>query len=278
MFIKNHAKFTATMGKGIKVGDADVEIKLMLSLKVVQENFMFLSTNQGEKINVIFGDPQASMDFGEDNEDMYRVFTGRRVTAEASGIVTHVETTMDEDPNQTSLFVENTEEGNQPVAEGKDPEHENKTGEGGNSDTDVISGNESSENLQSELPDWMQEGGGFTGDKEMDFEDPIGQNGEDKYKDDAQSSVTGEQEGSNEDSTATIVIDKDELENYILTNRPTFEDIPFDFPTLLKQRKEDGKTWMDISKETGVPSTQISSKYSAYKKRVTEMMRDGGAA
>jgi len=238
---------------------------------------MFLSTNQGEKINVIFGDPQASMDFGEDNEDMYRVFTGRRVTAEASGIVTHVES-HDEDPNQANLFVENPEEGNQPVAEGKDPELEEQTGERSDSDTDVKSQNEGEGNLHSELPDWMQEGNGSTGDKEMDFEDPIGQNGEDKYKDDAQSSVTSEQEGSNEDSTATIVIDKDELENYILTNRPTFEDIPFDFPTLLKQRKEDGKTWMDISKETGVPSTQISSKYSAYKKRVTEMMKDGGAA
>ncbi|OAB40987.1 hypothetical protein PMSD_00400 [Paenibacillus macquariensis subsp. defensor] len=276
MFIKNHAKFTATMGKGIKVGDADVEIKLMLPLKVVQENFMFLSTNQGEKINVIFGDPQASMDFGEDNEDMYRVFTGRRVTAEASGIVTHVES-HNEDPNQGNLFVENPEEGNQPAEEGNNTELEEQTGESSDTDTDVKSQNEDEGNLQSELPDWMQEGNGSNGDKEMDFEDPLGPNGEDKYNDGAKDEGESNEQNSSGADPA-VVIDKDELENYILTNRPTFEDIPFDFPSLLKQRKEDGKTWMDISKETGVPSTQISSKYSAYKKRVTQMMKDGGAA
>jgi len=130
----------------------------------------------------------------------------------------------------------------------------------------------------SDNPDQTHEGDGSTGDKEMNFEDPIGLNGEDKYNDGAQSRNNGEPEGSSVDPSATFVIDKDELELYILTNRPIFDDIPFDFPSLLKQRKEDGKTWMDISRETGVPSTQISSKYSAYKKRVTQMMKDGGAA
>ncbi|OAB34144.1 hypothetical protein [Paenibacillus glacialis] len=132
----------------------------------------------------------------------------------------------------------------------------------------------------SDIPDQTHEGDGSSGNKELDFEDPIGLNGEDKYNDGAQSSGNGEsnEQDSSGADPAVVVIDKDELEHYILTNRPTFEDIPFDFPSLLKQRKEDGKTWMDISRETGVPSTQISSKYSAYKKRVTQMMKDGGAA
>ena len=146
--------------------------------------------------------------------------------------------------------------------------------EGGENEGNVEPGTEDG----SELPDWMQEGDNPTGEKEMDFGDPIGPNGEDKYNKGDQNSNSGEQDGSNADPSAAVVIDKDELENYILTNRPTFEDIPFDFPTLLRQRKEDGKTWMDISRETGVPSTQISSKYSMYKKRVTQMMKDGGAA
>ncbi|WP_052675982.1 hypothetical protein [Paenibacillus sp. IHBB 10380] len=269
MFIKNHAKFTATMGKGIKVGDADVEIKLMLPLKVVQENFMFLSTNQGEKINVIFGDPQASMDFGEDNEDMYRVFTGRRVTADASGIVTRVES-HDEDPNQANLFVENQEEGSEPAAEGDDPEVEGSVGEVAESDTDATTETEgeSENNLNSELPDWMQEGSDSAGDKEMDFGEPISK------------TSTSETETVKESAepTANVVVDKEELEQFILDNKPMFEDIPFDFPTFLRQRREDGMTWMQIAKGVGIPSTQISSKWTVYKKRVASQMRGGGAA
>jgi N-glycosylase/DNA lyase len=73
-------------------------------------------------------------------------------------------------------------------------------------------------------------------------------------------------------------ISKEALEEFIINHAPIFEDIPFDFPTLLKKRKEESKTWMQIAKEAGVPSSQISSKYSLYKKRVEKLMRDGGAA
>ncbi|WP_187377853.1 hypothetical protein [Paenibacillus senegalimassiliensis] len=75
-----------------------------------------------------------------------------------------------------------------------------------------------------------------------------------------------------------VEISKEALEEFIINKAPVFEDIPFDFPTLLKQRKEESKTWMQIAKEAGVPSLQISSKYSAYKKRVEKLMKDGGAA
>lgn len=37
--IKDYAKFSATVAKGIKVGDTEVEIKLLLPLRVMQENF-----------------------------------------------------------------------------------------------------------------------------------------------------------------------------------------------------------------------------------------------
>lgn len=77
-------------------------------------------------------------------------------------------------------------------------------------------------------------------------------------------------------------IDKEELEKFILEKRPIFDDIkladqPVDFPALLQKRHE-GKTWMDISKELNIPSSQISSKYGVYKKRVAKMMKDNGAA
>ncbi|WP_339304005.1 hypothetical protein [Paenibacillus sp. FSL R5-0519] len=81
--------------------------------------------------------------------------------------------------------------------------------------------------------------------------------------------------------TPPVEIGKEELELFILNQRPIFDDIkladaPADFPALLQQRNE-GKTWMEISKEINVPSGQISTKYGAYKKRVTKMMQDGVA-
>ncbi|MGG1672882.1 hypothetical protein ACIFOE_20040 [Paenibacillus sp. NRS-1783] len=80
------------------------------------------------------------------------------------------------------------------------------------------------------------------------------------------------------DTDPDPVVDKDELEEYILKARPTFEDIPVDFPTLLQQRREEGKTWMQIAKSIGLTSGQITTKWTAYKKKVAKQMKNGGAA
>ncbi|MGR6127877.1 hypothetical protein [Paenibacillus sp. SER-28] len=80
------------------------------------------------------------------------------------------------------------------------------------------------------------------------------------------------------DTDPEPVVDKDELEEYILKARPTFEDIPVDFPTLLQQRREEGKTWMQLAKSIGLTSGQITTKWTAYKKMVAKQMRNGGAA
>lgn len=102
--IKDYAKFSATVAKGIKVGDTEVEIKLLLPLRVMQENFLFLSSNQGEKINVFMGDPQAAFDFDEEDGDIYREVTGRRVITDASGIAMSTEKLGEDDPDQANLF------------------------------------------------------------------------------------------------------------------------------------------------------------------------------
>jgi hypothetical protein len=80
------------------------------------------------------------------------------------------------------------------------------------------------------------------------------------------------------DTDSDPVVDKDELENYILKARPTFEEITLDFPTLLKQRREEGKTWMQIATSIGLTSGQLSTKWAAYKKKVAKQMKNGGAA
>ena len=283
--IKNYAKFSATMGKGFKVGESDVEIKLTLPLKVVQEHFMFLSTNQGEKVNVILGDPQMAWDF-EEEEDMYKPYTGgRQVTADASGVVTSVQKPDEQkDENQAELSIDGTvpgangggddekkEEGpvdpidNLPEREELDDFEKEIMGEGDNYQS----------SSGSDLPEWMQEAddnGDDAGTGEIDFENE-GDTADTQEKDRDE-----EQQEAVADTASAAAVDPKELESFILRQQPTFEDIPYDFPELLRQRREEGKTWMDISKEIGVPSKQISSKYSVYKKRVAEMMQDGGAA
>ncbi|WP_025682507.1 hypothetical protein [Paenibacillus maysiensis] len=92
---------------------------------------------------------------------------------------------------------------------------------------------------------------------------------------------SGKSEGDQNPDTDTDpepVVDKEELEEYILKARPTFEDIPVDFPTLLQQRREEGKTWMQIAKTIGLTSGQITAKWTAYKKMVAKQMKNGGAA
>jgi hypothetical protein len=80
------------------------------------------------------------------------------------------------------------------------------------------------------------------------------------------------QEGKAADSTPVEPVD---VETIILMEKPSFEDIPFDFPTLL-ERKKLGETWMDIANSLGTRSTVLSAAWTKYKKRVAESR--GGAA
>lgn len=270
--IKNFAKFTATMGKGIKVGDSDVEIKLTLPLKVVQENFLFLSTNQGEKINVFLGDPQMAFDFDEDEDDAYKLYQGgRRVTADASGVVTSVE---QKDENQAELNLQ--ESGSEGATEQNDGQADDSAGdqppaEDGDNDLDEyekeIMG-EGSTKKGSDLPQWMQEQQHEeSGGQEMNFEE----NDQEQYVDGASDTVVSQASSDEE-------ISKEDLEQFILNERPAFDEIPLDFPLFLEKRLKEGKTWVEISKIAGIPSSQIQPKWKKYKEMVTKMMKDGGAA
>jgi len=77
-------------------------------------------------------------------------------------------------------------------------------------------------------------------------------------------------EGAPENLTEPV-----DIESVILAERPFFEDIPYDFPTLLERRKG-GETWMQIAGTLGIASTKLSAAWSKYKKRVAE--HRGGAA
>ncbi|GIO33664.1 MULTISPECIES: hypothetical protein [Paenibacillus] len=131
-------------------------------------------------------------------------------------------------------------------------------------------------NSGSDLPKWMRGANDEVdgaGSGEMDFESE-GSGGSDHQEND------NDQDAATDNNTSTVAaaIDPKKLVSFILEQQPTFEDIPYNFPELLRQRKEEGKTWLELAREIGVPSTQISSKYSVYKKRVAKMMQDEGVA
>ncbi|WP_366294350.1 hypothetical protein [Paenibacillus sp. AN1007] len=284
------AKFTAEVAKGIKIG-SDVEVKLLIPLKSAVPFLEFLSNSQGEDVMVYLGDPQASFDFdSEDRDPMYNTWDGgRRVTTDASGVVTKIEGTGQEekDENQAELFNGEGSNPEQQEADGDGSEQTESTtqeqmeGEGAETPgqkpaEDHVTDQDDpyGDNDDNEIPDWMKEGGGDqSGPKEMDFssEDEQKQPPVDQNED---APTDAEKENAAE-------ISKEELEQFILAQRPIFEDIkladsPADFPALL-QMKNEGKTWLEISREMKVPSSQISSKLNVYKKRVTKMMQDGVA-
>ncbi|WP_216624734.1 hypothetical protein [Paenibacillus foliorum] len=92
------------------------------------------------------------------------------------------------------------------------------------------------------------------------------------------SSGDSEQSKDHTESEQPAGIDSVDVEGFILKNSPTFEDIQFDFPGLLK-RKKDGETWMEIAQSLKISSTILQTAWNKYKKKVKEAMKgqDGAA-
>lgn len=68
-----------------------------------------------------------------------------------------------------------------------------------------------------------------------------------------------------------------EIEAFILTNKPNFEDIPYDFPAIIAEKKETGKSWMDIASSLKESTTKLQTALTKYKKKVRDMMMGGAA-
>lgn len=66
-------------------------------------------------------------------------------------------------------------------------------------------------------------------------------------------------------------ISQEDLEAFILSNKPSFEDIELDFPALLEKRKN-GSTWMEIAREQNMTSGQLQVLWSKYKQKVKVLM------
>lgn len=276
---KDFAKLTGELAKGIKIGESSIEIKLTFPLKAALPHLVFLSNNQGEELNVFLGDPQMSFDFDEEDDDAYKLYTGgRRVTADASGVVTSVEQ-PEKDENQAELRLDEPvtgEEADRGEDQAGDPEGEPPAEETPAEDGDELNDyekeimGEGTDQKDSDLPEWMKElqDEQPPSDQEMSFEDTDQESGED---------VTAA--ADEEDQTAgDVEISAEELEQYILSQRPSFPDLQLDFPRLFERKRIDGVTWREIAKEVGMTSGQLSGKISKYKEEVKKVMISHGVA
>lgn len=81
-----------------------------------------------------------------------------------------------------------------------------------------------------------------------------------------------------EDKSEPSDLGSDEIEKFILQERPKFDDMEYDFAELLRRRREDGVSWMEIARELGIPSSSLQGKWHLYKKRVTKLIEDNNAA
>ncbi|MBO2942787.1 hypothetical protein JJQ72_02150 [Paenibacillus sp. F411] len=271
---KHYAKFTAEIQKGINIKGSDVEMKLLIPLKAAQPYLNFLSNSQGNEVNIFVGDPQMAFDFEEDADDAYRLYQrGHRVTADASGVVISVEETKDE--NQAELPIDDPEQADVPEetqeqpGESKEEAQPAEPGQGELDDYEKEVMGDGTAEQGSDLPEWMKAQQKSLGeDKVMSFE--VGER--------EQSEPAAEDKEGDQEVTVHDEISPEALEEYILSQRPSFPDLPLDFPGMFERKRNDGVTWREIARDVGMTSGQLSTKVSKYKEEVRKKMNDGGAA
>ncbi|WP_029517866.1 hypothetical protein [Paenibacillus polymyxa] len=275
---KDYAKFMATTANKIVFGDKDVELKLTIPHKVAQQNLEFLTSSLNKEIQVLLGDPQASFDFEDQDDDMYRKWTGRRVTADASGVVISAQRPEPEhDENQAEMFGPEQAEDDTPA--GDDQAEQGEQEQTDQAGQDKQPGNQEGEEAFDDIPEWMREVGD---DQEGETGEENGQRGDDSAPREmnfGEDEASGAAEGSDQEHEApeTIEIDKDTLENYILEKRPVFEDLTLDFPALYEQKRKEGVTWRDIAVGVGMTTGQLNTQLTKYKGRVKEQMAQSTA-
>lgn len=105
-------------------------------------------------------------------------------------------------------------------------------------------------------------------EEEVDFDDG----------DAAENVDESEEGGAEETGDDAAELDAEEIEAYILAEEPAFDQIPFNFPEMIRRVRAKEARWMDLSKESGIPSTRLQAIYRKYKELVVEKMRAQGVA
>lgn len=118
----------------------------------------------------------------------------------------------------------------------------------------------------------------------VDGDEPIGddQPGEEEVKfddgDAAESTDETEEDDSEENGDDAAELDAEEIEAYILAEEPAFDAIPFNFPEMIRRVRTKEVRWMDLARESGIPSTKLQSIYRKYRELVAEQMKAQGVA
>ncbi|AFH62251.1 hypothetical protein ACVNS2_16530 [Paenibacillus caseinilyticus] len=112
-------------------------------------------------------------------------------------------------------------------------------------------------------------------DLEVSFEEgnvpsADGQSAEGDGRAEGQGEIEGVSESGPEPS-------KEEVEEHILKEQPRFDDVEFD-PALYIEKVETQSSWMDIASKYGLSSNQLQKAWAKYKNRVSEKLKQKGAA
>lgn len=230
----SRANFKATI-KDFKKNGKQMELKLLISKEDINPYALMSALDMVDsKIHVYLGDPQMSFNFSEDMN-----YPSRRlnVVTDQSGVVTKVSGQSDDDHEDNDGLGPDGDEGE---------EYEQDEGD---EDEDSSDNEENTEESEGDTPDPEQQG----------HEEP-------------EDNTTGDDQDTEKQEDAAASIDKEKLEAFILSGQaPAFEEIEFDFPTLLARRKA-GETWIKIAPTVGTSSTKLQAAWSRYKKLVTEHM------
>nr|WP_154892619.1 hypothetical protein [Paenibacillus xylanexedens] len=122
-----------------------------------------------------------------------------------------------------------------------------------------------------DIPEWMKDGGdNQSGSKEIDFPSKELQSDQQPSAD-QDPPAAGAEGGFND-------VDPDDLERYILENRPIVPDIPLDVPAAIERKRGSDETWREIADSMGISQGKLSGAVSRYKKAVKEQMAGSGVA
>ncbi|WP_188066665.1 hypothetical protein [Brevibacillus brevis] len=238
--MSKHAQFTAVVKK-MSTDDKKVVVNLEMVGKLDPYAMAEIVDMVGDKVVVHLGNPQMAIDFDEEERSER---PGLTVTTDQSGVVTTVNGHTEDDH-------EDDDDVDTDGDEGEDFEHDEDDEESSDNEEDTEDiPTVPTEESEGDTPDPEQQG----------HEEPEDNtNGDDDQDTEKQ-----------EDAAASI--DKEKLEDFILSGQaPVFDDFTFDFPELL-QRKKNGETWIKIAQSLSVSSTKIASELREYKKRVAEHM------
>ncbi|WP_301171061.1 hypothetical protein [Brevibacillus nitrificans] len=242
--MSKHAQFTAVVKK-MATDDKKVVVNLEMVGKLDPYAMANIVDMVGDKVVVNLGNPQMAMYFDEDEREDRRL----SVTTDRSGVVTSVTVQEAEDnsDDENSHDEEQAISDDEAAAEGEGAEPDTPTTDSESDGDEFAIFNENAE------------------EEEDDSLPVFGETAE-------ESQVSQAEESEPKDQVSDVTNDKEALENFILSGQaPVFDDITFDFPTLLSRRRS-GETWIKIAASINISSTKLQAAWSKYKKLVAEHM------